>query len=376
MTKDIFLILLLTAAIALAQATAPATAPATLPASRPALLSVHLKDATAKQAIAALNRVAPVELRLADDEEPAGTLTLDLDNQPFWLVIDEVCRKFRLAPSESNAPGLMLLEHDGGSFSRKPRVMCGQTLVVVDYLSHDQSVHASGADREESFTATLTALTDPTRRVTWYEPQVTLERAVDDRGNSLVPVKPDAPDEAAAEELDAEASAFCLSLTVPLRHPQDKAGQRIAMLRGSFEHQTLARTESWSVPNPLQIKDAAKALHKGRCIVHRVRKTSDKEYTVDLVIHRDTASDAQWQLLRLAGASGLFRLHDAAGKPLYKQDSTIDAHARRISITLQFSRDDPAGQQNVGVPVTITWELPLELSRQRVEFEFKDLPLP
>jgi len=328
---------------------------------------LHLRSAKPRDIIAALGKQAGVELRLAEANHPP--INIDIDRQPFWIALRQVCTQLGVAPTTTNIPDLIMLEPTDDWFKR-PAHVSGPALFTADQLHHTRTIHASGTDRSDLFEFNFSACIDPSLRVMLVSPEVKLIEAKDDRGNSLLPAPAD------GEGMNAEAeSGWQLSFGTNLMYPK-MPGQRIARIRGTIGFSTMGRSEKWEVADFLKSKGVSKTVAGVRCTLNKVVKNGE-DYKIDVTMQRDGTSNARWEMFSKLTYGGLIRMYDAAGRSLYTMDPGASSpQQQRIKAILTISSNDPTGGEKVGPPVRMVWEIPTELLEMRVPFEFVDLPMP
>src|SRR5262249_54639058 len=134
----------------------PATQPTTVPAAR--LVTLHMLNAKPQQVAAALAKQAGVEVRLTETNHPP--ISVDIERQPFWLALRQICGQLGVAPTTSTITDLILLEPTEDWFKR-PAHASGPALFTADQLHHTRTIHASGANRSDVFDFNFSACVDP-----------------------------------------------------------------------------------------------------------------------------------------------------------------------------------------------------------------------
>src|SRR5262249_6693470 len=119
-----------------------------------------------------------------------------------------------------------------------------------------------------NFTIELTCYTDPRLLVLKNSAQVTLETAIDEHGNSLIP--PDCP-QSHYEGADFR-SMWEWRLRARLQHP-DSAGKRIALLKGTAHFLLRTDSEKWQIPDVQNVHDVSRNVGPTRITVESLSAT-------------------------------------------------------------------------------------------------------
>src|SRR5215211_1041548 len=87
----------------------------------PTRITLHLKDAVPQAVVAELSKQAGVSIRLpvwGGDETRNKPLAIDVENQPFWTALSEVCAKLRVQPPAWGTDRGLALTSSGADLAR------------------------------------------------------------------------------------------------------------------------------------------------------------------------------------------------------------------------------------------------------------------
>ncbi len=340
--------------------------PATLPA--PTLVSLRANDTPLASVAADLGKQAGLSIRVIDANVPP--VTLRVEREPFWAAMRELCGKASCNPSTSNAPDLILLE-PGDTFAKFPFVLSGPMLLQAEEMHRTQTVHATGANPSSTFDISFTAYIDPAIRVLQHAGEIKVISIQDDAGNSLASTQP--PELAPGDVPDTEP-LWQFSLTSALTYPKNP-GKRIASFKGEVILWALKRSETWEVADFRKARNVSKSVGGVRFTIAKATPGAES-LKVEVSATRDGASDERWNLFKTLSLAHTLRACDAKGRALYLMGAGGPRDERRVAQTCQFSPNDPNAGVNVGEPVKLIWELPLEIEPMSIPFEFKNLPIP
>ncbi|HEY0076149.1 MAG TPA: hypothetical protein VGB77_18755 [Abditibacteriaceae bacterium] len=372
-------------------ASAPPVPSITLDAATPLLggptrVTLHLKDATAQAVVDAFSQQSGVPLRMLFFEEaaPLPKYTIDIENQPFWTALNEVCRKLQLAPQLAGDRNIQDL------LPGNPDETLGVLLPVhplvaltARELRHEHNFSLKGtAENIQSVNDTHTlyfngwVLLDPKVRVApSTTPVVTISEAVDDKGNVLK------DNQSGASFVQ---SPVLWDLQINLQGRAD-AGQKLTRLKGNIKTFIVTKREVWEVPNLGDVVGPVVKTIKSEQ-GNETYKLLDlaqegKVYEITMSVQRPPQAapaapldeDFNTQQLRIArqDIGSMARLLDAKGRDIPYLDSRVEGE----NIILQFG-PQAEGENAPGIPVKMVLDIPVEFRELDIPFEYKNLPLP
>ena len=354
----------------------------------PTLITLRHANAPAEVVARDIARQARVEINAFDLDlfRGARRVTLDVDKQPFWLVLRQFCEQAGLQP-EHMGDGRAIMLAQGKEWVRRP------------YSTHEGFyVQAQRVDRahgldfgdpkevDNQFTMQFTVYSDPRFRILRASHQLKLKEVRDENGKSLLPARGlmgllNRAAEGEVEDFSGAAygEPWMWSLTTDL-HWSPGMGRKIATLRGSARFVIEVKSQEWVVSEPLKLKEpAAKQVGNVKYTIRSVKPTGDENMEVQVTVEHAAGAD-------LAAAHAAdpntfqrnIRLTDDAGRAWEPAGSSGSWGGPKRDLTLTFWKNT-GGFGNpgpAGAPVKLTWHIPIETREINLPVEFKDLPLP
>jgi len=344
-----------------------------LRATGPSIITIHMKGVHPKVAFAELARQASTDLRPSPTDLWTGrewpAIDVDIDHQPFWIAMKDLCAKVGVTPQNSARERDMVLTDRNIAtrvWGQAPSCVSGPFLVVANYIHRSHYVDLNQPDNvRRNAVVQLVVYAEPKIRVLQASYIAKLDECVDNKGEALAAPTP------AADNMQPLAGNWSWNLSVQLM-PKPQS-EKIARLKGSARFVIQTRAESVEIPNILNARNVTKSIGGRRFLLKEVRKAG-QAYTVQVLIYR-----AGWNPneLNMMYPYNNFRLVDADDTPLTRINaSNAGTTAEAIDVTLSFQRQNWAGLENAGEPAKLVWEIPIETKEIRIPFEFKDLDLP
>lgn len=365
----------------------PAALPVTMPEAAqllggPTLVTLHLKDATTQAVLDALSKQSGVPLRLLfiDEAIPAPKYTIDIEKQPFWTALVEVCRQLQLVPQLAGDRIFQDLlpgnpdDNLGAVIPVHPMITLTAREMRHEHtfsLKADKGVFQTPQEVHAIYFNGW-ALVDPKIRVA---PNTTINvditEAIDDKGQEL-------PHEQGGASFVQSPVLWDLQINLGGR---GDAGKKLARLKGIIKAFVVAKSERWELNDLANAGPVTKTIKtaQGNETYRLVDLAQDgKQYEVTLGITRPAQAaptpdeDVNIQQLRNArqDLGSLTRLLDAQGRDIPYLSSKVEGEA----VTLIFGRQE--GENAAGAPTRLVFDIPLEFRELQIPFEFKDVPLP
>jgi len=337
------------------------------------LITLHMKKAKPAEVFAEISRQASADLRPSPanlwESKSWPATDIDLDRQPFWQAIGDVCNKFGLAPQNNMANEMVIGERSAGPklFGEAPSVISGPFLVGCGYINRSQSIDLNQAKNvRRNCTVQFMIYPEPKMRVLQGTHTVRIEEAVDEKGNSLaIPGLP--PDMA------FNPNTWPWNMSASLM-PQVNTGKEIAQLRGSGRFIIQTRAEQAEIGDIQNARAVTKVVAGRRFTLKEVRRQGN-QYVAMLTLYRAGWTPNEWNYMMYPQQT--FRMVDARGVPLMRLgNGNSGGGVDQMDIDIQFQRQNWNGTENAGEPVKLLWEVPVETKEIAVPFEFRDLPLP
>jgi hypothetical protein len=334
------------------------------------LVTLSLKNVTAREAFAELAKQAKIQVDVSDlerEEEPR--FSIELTQRPFWQAMHELCVKTGLQPEVRGDPPQIVVDSLVTRWSHRPVSGHGAFLIVADRIERDYKVDlAKPEDLQHRFVLQLTAFSDPRLLVLKNAQEVKLEEAVDEHGNSLLPVQ--------TEEYAPESSEYRTPwewrVFAKLHHPRG-AGERIARLRGSAQFMVRTEHQNWELSQIMTVQNATRMVGGSRLIIEGLSR-NEEGYTLRI--------RGQGVLCGIAPA-GMTEQFEAIRRSIRLLDNNGRAFAvdfaggsGREEWSYLFTFKPTPAQDATTEPAKLIWEVPTEARLVTVPFEFRNLPLP
>ena len=338
----------------------------------PSVVTLHLKDASAKQAFAELAKQCGVPgFRTTPDklleDEKLPTADLDLVGVNYFVAMDALAEKYGLRLINSG-DGLRLMRGMGnGGQMPGPQLYTGAFRLTCNSLSRSQTVQLRepGADGEmrgnetDQFYIQMTLSAEPKIIFAGRQVQPKLDECTDDLGNSL---------KLGERNAFYGSSGASLPIMLPLSPPKREAST-IKALRGSLEVSVVSRVEVFEVGNAVEATNVSKDV-AGRLYTFKSMKRQGDNFTVSLSVSGGSAADGYSRF-----NTATIDVSDADGKILAGIGNGMNSSGRVSEMTIVYRKTDANGGET-GDPVKFVWRLPAETRTVVVPFDFKNIPLP
>lgn len=341
-------------------------------------VTLHFKDAHPRDVVAELARQGRTELPVWPEGswEQRGRkwpkITVDLDRQPFWAALRQVCEKAGLSlQTYGTGDGISLSAHGGDGRWDGAVHLNGPFMFVARSASETQSRTVgygknNARNASHSLNVAVGAFAEPKLRVLGRSWSPELTEATDETGRSLLGPR-DAVREGVDMNLHGNANVWDLNVTL---QPAQGA-KRLAKLKGSTKLLLQTKSETLEVPDPMKARDLVKVV-AGRRFVFKDMKRMGGGYSLNVTVHFPSGDAPEWQRRADPGSLKVF---DAKGRPFARSGYSGSGSGDRYEYEIRFN---PAGRrgEEPGDPAKLTWELTTEAREVNATFEFTDLPLP
>lgn len=358
--------------------------------AEPTLVSLHLKNAPLDLALKELKKQTGFDIA-TDRQERFGArekekrITIDVDRQPYWEVVRQVCAQSGWSPMHYDREGTRLLLSRGGiDWSKRPVNLQGQFMVIVEGVRRHESLefdNPDGASRD--FAVSVDVFADPKLRIVGVNPVIDMAVATDDKGNSLV-VK-----EGKNKGLRSTGRQDPLvrGLQAPLQI-RSGVGNKLVELKGVARFLVRTKSERWDLGNPLKLDGEQKRVVNDtltltlKSVAAAASDPKALEVKIGVAIKRGPNPNIPG--LRDAGRNPLTDFHfladclkivDVKGRSFRAFNSRSTSNEDGEEFDFTFSPNDGEGHQ-LGEPARMIWDVPVEIKEVEVPVEFKDLPLP
>jgi hypothetical protein len=338
--------------------------------STPSLITLHLKDALAQDAYGEIARQAKVPIKPwpANLWTQVPKVNIDVDRQPFWRVMQQLAEQTGLAPGNASREREILLRISP-AWARAPSYYGGCVLFVLDSINVSKSIDYTGLQQSLSnMYLRMSAYTDPNVDVLQMQ-MLRPDEALDQNGNSFLGTRP-----LGSGMAHSVGSPWCWEVQQSLQYTPG-ISKRIARLKGSARFVLCTKRETWEVADIQNAKDV-------------VRQTPLATYTIKGLIGHDANVPAYQLKIQIKVPS--YESPVANFSDIGRSIRLVDASGRAYTIsssggggvgggplehTITFNDRDRDGQ-NVGPPVKLIWEIPVETKDLIVPLELNDLALP
>jgi hypothetical protein len=337
------------------------------------LITLHMKGASPREIFAELSRQASAELRPSPvnlwESKSWPAVDIDIERQPFWQAIQEVCTKFGVAPQNNMAMEMVIGDRNAGPklWGEAPYVISGPFLVVCAYINRSHSVDLNQIKNiRRSCTVQFMIYPEPKMRVLQGTHSVRIDEALDENGNSLaIPGLP--PD------MGFNTNTWPWNMSASLM-PQLNTGQKISKMRGAGRFIIQTRSEQAEISEVQNARNVTKVVAGKRFMLKEIRRQGN-QYVAMITLYRAGWNQNEWNFMMYPQQT--FRMVDARGIPLMRLgNGSSGGGPDQMDIDIQFQRQNWNGTENAGEPVKLLWEVPVETKEVTVPFEFADLPLP
>ncbi len=372
----------------------------------PSLVSLHLNNTPLRQAMEELAKQAGVEIAISRDfdhldqeekqEQEKKMITLDLDRQPFWEAVRQLCAQCDWKPEEFDCEGrcLTLAPEDrwltrapgGGGWVKRPVKMESQFMVMATGVKREQTLQFGdphGPSR--TFSIFVEVFADPKMKIVDVNPWIDVAVATDDNGNSLAA----SMGGRIPGRFTGRQSPMLRGLFAPLQI-RPGIGKKLVELSGVARLKVQTKSQIWDLGDPLKIaKEQRRAVNdKVTLTVKRVSPAAHGPGSLKALVKvtikgkgifnffGPRADDGD-PLTNFEFLQGCLKVVDAKGRPFRGGMQSGSRIGNTWEYSLSFSPpDDLTGGGKIAAPARMIWDLPVEIKEVAVPVEFKDLPLP
>jgi hypothetical protein len=305
-----------------------------------------------------------------DGQSPAAML-VDVQNQPFWVAMDGICRGARVGVrglgSGDEQIAIFQSNENKPLWGDRPSYPCGPALFIPEAVTRtDHRDFFRSKSAEPVATVSVDVWTDPRLKAMSIAGPVRLREAVDERGHTL-PRDPTDVEQAGG----ANGAQWSYRMNVRLLLPSN-IGKRIARLRGEVTFVTITNRDTFEVKAadaegkmqrvlgfPVEIKDLTIGTGGGTVRVGTIRGNADA---------------AEWGafLPRFGDIVQQIQLLDENGTPMRTNGWGSSSSDRFVERSITYVADN----NEKAKPTKLVWVVPTETRDVTVPFELKDLVLP
>lgn len=366
----------------------------------PTLVTLHTEKAAVREIVGLLEQQSPLPLSLWPahqwkhwEENTPVFLSVDYQQQPFWVVVRDLAQKIPATLSYRDRDSRASLDFSpGGSYINGLMWFPGPYLVNLTTASNIRS-RRLGADvgSFEGLSLSGNLYIDPRLHLNG-QIALHLDRAVDDRGRSWL-----SPDDVQGNVSTFYLGGVMADSSIELTPPADPLVRGGTLsLRGRFHAAAARQNLHWEVPNILQAKNQETVFTSG-ATTYRLELQDVKQegtiYRVTLIVSQNGPDNPN--KVRLSSGEevtvhsnvhnslgyGAVYLTDAQNHPLRQRNSTLqregDDQTRINTIIVDFAPQEQSyDTEKSGPPAKLVLNYHFDWHELIVPFEFKDIPLP
>jgi hypothetical protein len=325
-------------------------------------VSLHLKAASVHDALAALEREARVKFDAGSGElGDGGSITLDADHRPFWLVLRDLCAQAKVEVGSIDSSGRIVLRGGDEEWGRRPCAIKGPYMLLARRIELTRTLDLANPKAvTNAYSLVLLAYAEPKLRPIYWSVRG-IDQCVTDTGRMM-----DLPNDAFEPgDLNADSETR-LQFTGPA-----EVGHRLAKLRLSARFVLSERSDPVEIGGILKVKNDSQTVGGWRVLIKGVAKGDDDRYAAAVSVYRDNHTPEEWSERMGLLDRAQPRLIDASGKPMESGGMSLNEGPDEWNWTDEFTPGTPEAK-----PAKLVWDFPLETRHVDVSFEFKDLPLP
>jgi hypothetical protein len=344
---------------------------------RPRLVTLRLKDKTAKEAVAELARQAGYTLNFQANPEKAR-YSFDLVGVPFWEALDKVCDAAGLTAYAQNDDGAISLSSNDAV--NPYTCYSGPFKLVATNINTGRNLQIGGLQRAfplprqpEYLGISFSLFSEPKAPIVGIGQPLVLA-ATDDTGTSLLSSPEPDPNQRESQYAPQpyQYRSYNQSVGVGLVRPNPKS-TTVKELRGTVAVLVLAEVRpELTVENLLSVK---KQTFRGQSIDLDVVATDyqNDSLTLDLAVRRRHGNPDDYNWINLL--TQRLEVADAAGQR-YQFNGTNEQSVGTNTATLKlvFGAHTNNGKK-AGKPTRLQY-VEWVTATKAVTFAFKDIPLP
>jgi len=366
-----------------AAAEPPTTRPATTQPARadeaftPTLVTLHVKNAAPQAVILNLATQTGVKINTSTGiwQNANGSVTLDVDRQPFWSVVLQVCKQAGLTVSGSWDSDIILNNAQDNEMDRPYKVEKQFVVIAKDAIRTHAVDYGAPADVQTSFNIHFDFLADPHLHVLSASPMPQVLSVRDDKGHVLT-----VPDQEASPFPPSSFHPnFLWNCTLPLKYRAD-IGKTMS-IKALMLFQVVQRIDSWQIPNILTARNVSRVFSGGTYVVRDIQKSGVDSYLLTITVNYDPSQFQDHEndnpLISFDGISKAITLLDAKGRAWSSGGGMPDKGGIGKQIYRFVFRPFAVFQDDLpGPPATLVWKIPAETRQITVPVEFDKLVIP
>jgi hypothetical protein len=332
----------------------------------PTPITLHLQNATPAEVFKEIARQADTQIGPADlIAGIQGRVTLDVDHEPFWKVVMDLCQRWHVSPAERMGIGVRTVTLEQGD----PPAGRAEARMEGPFWVMPLSAVSGGAVANRTI-VTFKLLVDPKFTVQRAATFIKVEKVADDQGKSL------AYDASFSSDTFSASNNLVWTLVSHIRSPAD---WKVGEFKGTARIQVSQASVRWAIDNPLTAGKAARETAVGKCTLTGIEKMDPRNMRVlplydvyQVKLELDLSEEMVKQLAgggRIMGGS--VRVWDASG--MESEPTQLGQGVPRNGhVDFSATVGARSGSGRLGGIVRMEWELPAGVKELTVPVEFKD----
>jgi hypothetical protein len=337
----------------------------------PTLVTLHLRDVPAREALAVLAAQSGVSFAPASETLwPAGSeprVSLECIDEPFWSAVQQICTGAGLGMTRSDphAP-VQLAVADAKPAA--PYAVAGPYLLKIKRIDHTQSTEFDGPNDNNASPGCRISL------FVWGEPKMppgvwSIEQ-VDELSTDKGPQQVD------RRNFYGRGTAVGGMNEGAMTFRADVPGSRITRLRTTLQVNVIGKTQAFEVADVMTAGKVQRTIGGYAFELRDVNRIVEGRYAYTIEVGRGEHTPAEFNAFRMTLSRSQARLLDANGRALPSSGGSSSFGGDKYTQTTQVARDGFGGAVKVGEPAKFAWDVPVETRTMSFPVEFKDLPFP
>jgi len=336
------------------------------------LITLHYQNVPVDKILADLSRQCysplPIEPATLLTDRAFAPLTINIDKQPFWLALKEICTKTHLRPHLYGPDQHLALSYDDPNNTTNfdgPSFPTGPFLIVANNAQQTNAIYfAQPQNITRTLNLTFTIFAEPKLHILSRSYTARITQATDDHGRALADQRMWPQQYYPGPEVSP-----IWSINAPLVLPPT-SGSRITHLTGQCRAILQSQSETWEIPDILHSQPRSKTV-ANRTYRFQDLKENPNDHTWELKL--SATRDPRFGYNPDASLLHSVQLLSSTGHVFPRQRyQTTGGDATHWQYTLYFSPNPNTSDP----PTKMTWDLPLETQDKELNFDFADLPLP
>ncbi len=327
-------------------------------------ITLDLSDATLQEVLAEVSRQAGAPLRLTGSQSDRR-VSYSFRDEPFWVVIQRICRDFDLMPSDSgDRQGGFALSRASAGQLKAPTVIHGPFLVALNKFEYSHMINLWDQETMHSRASlSMMVMAEPKLTILGRSYMPLVEEVTNEAGQSLEPG-------GVMHRGFGSGDGRIWTVNLPLSAEAARS-RKIATLKGTIDVVVQVRAQSIEVTDILNVREQSYSVGPRRVILHEMAQ-KDGAYLLRLTVFHIPGEMAE--IGGVASQLKTLQLFDANGQT-FQGSGMLNAQADglKTEFTVQFRR--PSSASRDAVPTRLQWTLPIETRSLKIPFEFHDVTL-